>query len=267
MLKQRVITGVILGLAVLLIIFLASAQWVAWITAAFVLLAAWEWTTLSGVQSLYHRIGYLFILAVLMWFIGYLPLMLVMLVASVWWVLALYFVVIYPKHQDLWISPLRRLLIGGLVLLPFWLAMNALRSHPHGDWILLFCFVLVWAADIGAYFAGRRFGKTKLMPRVSPGKTWEGFLGGLLASMLVASVVSAVIELGFHGWFSLLLFVVLLNIYAVVGDLLESMLKRYCQVKDSGNILPGHGGILDRIDSLTAATPLFLLGLLGYLYY
>ena len=267
MLKTRVITGTILGVLVLLAVFGISDKAFMFATAVFTLLGAWEWSKLAGIETMLSRAVYLVAMLVLMWVAWYLPLLFIAFIACLWWLLALYFIVNYPNKQTVWSSINMRILMGLLVLIPFWLSINAIRSHPHGPLLLMFCFIMVWAADIGAYFAGRRFGKTKLMPKVSPGKSWEGFIGGLLLSMIVASIVSAVVDIHFSGWFLLMLFVILLNIYSVVGDLLESMLKRYCNVKDSGTILPGHGGILDRIDSLTAATPLFLLGLFLYLHF
>ena len=123
---------------------------------------------------------------------------------------------------------------------------------------MLFLLLLVWAADIGAFFAGRSFGRLKLAPQVSPAKTWEGVLGGLGAAALVAAAGAWWFDLPRVAFLSLCLAVALIS---VVGDLTESMFKRYAGLKDSGSVFPGHGGVLDRIDSVTAAAPLFLLGL------
>lgn len=266
MLKKRIITGLILAVIVLSVVFLAHNVFFAWATAAFFLLGAWEWACLSGLKNIIHRAIYVIAMALVFLLCWYLSVFLVVLVACVFWLVALFFVIKFPKKQAVW-SKLR-FLIGAFVLAPSWLAINVLHASQHGLYLILSLFFLVWSADIGAYFAGKFWGKHKMMPRVSPGKTWEGFAGGLLLSMLLASILSSWLpNLTVTEWFIMLLSVVLLNIYAVTGDLFESMIKRYCQVKDSGKMLPGHGGILDRIDSLCAAAPIFLLGLIAFMYW
>jgi phosphatidate cytidylyltransferase len=267
MLKQRVITGALLVAAVLLVLVYAGDKLFALLTAAMMLIAAWEWSKLSGFDHRAWRVGFVVCLAIILLVIWFVPVMLVELLACLWWLLALYWVLKYPKKTAQWSSRPVRAIMGVLVLAPSWLAINVIHSSQQGALVLLFLLILVWSADTGAYFVGKWRGRRKLMPNVSPGKTWEGFLGGLFVSMLVATVVSVDLKFSDESWFVLMLAVILLNVYAVVGDLFESLLKRYCQVKDSGTILPGHGGILDRIDSLTAAAPLFLLGLLLYQFY
>lgn len=125
---------------------------------------------------------------------------------------------------------------------------------------------LVWVADIGAYFSGKRFGKRKLAPHVSPGKSWEGLIGGLLLSLLLTVVVGLYRDWSFGEFLLALPAAALVVLISVVGDLTESMFKRQSGIKDSSNLLPGHGGVLDRIDSLTAAVPVFavLLWLAGW---
>jgi phosphatidate cytidylyltransferase len=145
---------------------------------------------------------------------------------------------------------------GFFVLVPAWLALA--RLHASDPQLLLYLLLLVVAADIGAYFAGRRFGKNKLAPRVSPGKTWEGVLGGLAASALMALIGVRWFEVSAASFIGLCALVVAASI---VGDLTESLFKRHAGLKDSGSLLPGHGGLLDRVDSITAAAPVFLVGL------
>jgi phosphatidate cytidylyltransferase len=146
-----------------------------------------------------------------------------------------------------------------LALVPSWVAMVRLRlSHPHGAEWVLFALLLVWVADIGAFFVGRRFGRIRLAPEVSPGKTWEGALGGLAVSALVAVAGAAWFRVALLPFLPLCLAAVG---FSIVGDLTESLLKRFAGMKDSGSILPGHGGVMDRIDSLTGAAPVLLLGL------
>jgi phosphatidate cytidylyltransferase len=131
--------------------------------------------------------------------------------------------------------------------------------EPQGAWLLLFVLAVIMAADVGAYFAGHRWGRLKLAPRISPGKTWEGVIGGLALSALVAWGGAVLL-----GWpvFTVIPLALGAAAFSVVGDLMESLLKRHSGLKDSGQILPGHGGVLDRIDSLTAGVPMFVLGLL-----
>ena len=156
-------------------------------------------------------------------------------------------------------APDTRLLAGLCALVPAWLALARLRlGGPRGAEWVLFCLLLVWMADIGAYFAGRRFGRRRLAPEVSPGKTWEGVLGGVAACIPVAVGGSFWFSVPLGGFLVLCLAAVACSI---VGDLTESLLKRFAGVKDSGTLFPGHGGVMDRIDSLTAAAPVLLLGL------
>jgi phosphatidate cytidylyltransferase len=132
------------------------------------------------------------------------------------------------------------------------------RLHAHGPQLLLFLFLLVVAADVGAYFAGRRFGRNKLAPRVSPGKTWEGVLGGFVAAALLAAFGVWWFAVDAPRFLGLCMIVV---VASIIGDLTESLFKRHAGLKDSGTLLPGHGGLLDRVDSVTAAAPVFLVGL------
>lgn len=151
------------------------------------------------------------------------------------------------------------MLIGLLILLPAWKGLLLLKQWPLANWLIVAVMVLVWAADIGAFFFGRAFGKHKLAPKVSPGKSWEGLFGGLLVSLLITAGVGL-----FRGWSMSELSLALVGstlvvLVSVVGDLAESMFKRQSGLKDSSHLLPGHGGVLDRIDSLTAAIPLFVV--------
>ena len=150
--------------------------------------------------------------------------------------------------------------MGVLVLIPTWVALVYVRQQTNGAWLVLLLMLIVALADSGGYFAGRRFGKHKLAQAVSPGKTWEGFAGGLLANCVLALILSQILNT------NLLLMLVLIiptSLVSVLGDLLESMVKRHAGAKDSGSILPGHGGILDRVDGITAGAPIFALALLA----
>ena len=180
----------------------------------------------------------------------------------IWWAAATVRVARFKSNAAQSVSPWRGLLAGFLVLLPPFIGLSALhREAAFGPGYVLFLFFLIWAADSGAYFVGRRMGRRKLAPNVSPGKSWEGLVGGLSAAAVVAVIGGRL--LGLSGetmvWFVPLCLVVVL--VSVVGDLVESLFKRSAGVKDSGRLLPGHGGALDRIDSITAAAPAFYLGL------
>ncbi|MBZ9567443.1 phosphatidate cytidylyltransferase [Modicisalibacter tunisiensis] len=260
MLKQRILTAVILAPLMLAGLFGLSGTPFALFTGAVVLLAGWEWANLSGVAAPLGRLGYLAVIAVLMlagWQTG--------AVAAAWplwlalggWLLSFYWVAGYPERGWQWRSSPARLLTGLWVLVPCWAGLVQLRASG-AEW-LLYVLLLVWLADIGAYFAGRRFGRHKLAPRVSPGKSWEGVYGGMAVTVLLALgyALGLALPLGESLWLVLITLVVTLA--SVLGDLLESLFKRWRGIKDSGRLLPGHGGILDRIDSLTAAVPLFAL--------
>jgi phosphatidate cytidylyltransferase len=172
------------------------------------------------------------------------------------WVLAAVAVLRYPSGAHLLAGPALAVPTGLLVGWSAWLALVVIRDHPGGaTWVLWFL-CLIWSADIGAYFAGHRFGRRRLAPQVSPGKTWEGVIGGVLVSIVVAGAM--LVPMG--AWQPLWVPVILLLVgVSVFGDLFESVLKRQRGVKDSGALLPGHGGVLDRIDSVVAALPVFAL--------
>jgi phosphatidate cytidylyltransferase len=172
--------------------------------------------------------------------------------ALAWWLSALVWMLFFP-------TPIPRFVIwmcGALVLVPAWAALDFLyRQAPD---LLIFVLLIVWVADIGAFFVGKGFGRVKLAPKISPGKTWEGVLGGLTAVVLLAAVGSRYFGIDVAV---LVPFCVAVAMLSVVGDLTVSMFKRTAGIKDSGSLFPGHGGVLDRIDSVTAASPLFALAL------
>ena len=260
MLKQRIITAAWLAPLVLAGLFGLDGGAFALFTALMVLLATWEWANLAGVTRAAQRAQLVAVMAVLMlvmWLAG--------AAASIWplwfsaagWLVNLYWVTRYPAAGEQWQATVRRLAMGLWVLLPCWVGFNVLRDIGMA-W-LLFVLLLVWCADIGAYFVGRHWGKRKLAPHVSPGKSWEGVYGGLAATTILASLFALCFGLGLVGGITLILITAVVTLASVLGDLLESMLKRHRNIKDSSQLLPGHGGVLDRIDSLTAAIPLFAL--------
>lgn len=273
MLKQRVITGVLMAAVLIAAIIYLSPRVLAMVLAALTLFGCWEWSNLAALNNLLTRVLYCVLSAgamigLLVWthlldeLVDVQRLRWVFGIAAAWWCVAWICIKAYPQSGKWWGSPWLRLLMGWLALLPAWLACAYLRLQINGEWKIMFLLALVASADIGAYFAGTQFGKHKLAPAVSPGKSWEGFIGGLLASIAFAFAVWNILWAQQLPLLSLLLIAALTMVASVIGDLLESMLKRYRGIKDSGNILPGHGGILDRFDSISAAAPVFALGLL-----
>jgi phosphatidate cytidylyltransferase len=189
-----------------------------------------------------------------------------MLVGCCFWVYALVRISRFAQHPEQGEGRAALLIYGVLALAPCWAALVLLHnSDPSGPGIVLFLLVLVSAADTGAYFAGHRFGRRKLAPNVSPGKTVEGVWGGLGAAALAALLGALVLRIQGLQLLPFLLLCLITVLASVLGDLFESMMKRQHGVKDSGQLLPGHGGLLDRIDSLTAAAPVFGLGMIWLL--
>jgi phosphatidate cytidylyltransferase len=264
MLKQRIITALVLLPIVLGALFLLERQAFAWVAGAFFLAAGWEWSAMVGRLGAGLRVLWVLVLAALMVLVEWLrPLWLLSWVPLVW-LGALVLVLGYPGSATHWRQPWKLALIGLVLLVPSWAALVQLQAHGAlglgGPWALLFILLWVWAADTGAYFAGRAFGKHKLAPKVSPGKTIEGLVGGVVLALAVVALVAW--QAPVEGNRSLLLAVALVTVLAsALGDLFESMVKREAGVKDSGTLLPGHGGMLDRIDSVTAALPVALMAL------
>ena len=260
MLKQRIITAAWLVPLALLGLFGLEGGAFALFIAAIVLIAAWEWTNLAGLSAPVGRLLGVAGLAALMalcWVTGAVQAIWPLWLGALGWLVNLYWVTGYPARGQQWQSSAMRLAMGLWVLLPTWVGFSMLRDS--GAVWLLFVLLLVWGADIGAYFVGRACGRRKLAPRVSPGKSWEGVAGGLAVTALLALGVATWQGLGVSGGLLLLGITLVVTLASVLGDLLESMLKRHRGIKDSSALLPGHGGVLDRVDSLTAAVPLFAL--------
>jgi len=259
MLKQRIITALILLPIALCGFFLLAGASFALFIGLVVALGAWEWARLAGFAAQSARVLYAVVVAALLLLMYLLPDLApwILVAAVLWWMLATFLVLTYPDSGKHWSSTACKLLIGLLILLPAWQGLVLIKQWELGNWLILAVMVLVWGADIGAYFSGKAFGKRKLAPKVSPGKSWEGLYGGLVASLVITAFVGIS-----RGWSASQLVLGLLGaavvvLISVVGDLTESMFKRQSGIKDSSNLLPGHGGVLDRIDSLTAAIPVF----------
>jgi phosphatidate cytidylyltransferase len=254
-----VITGCVLGSLLLLGVFLLPPLWAALAFGLVFTIGAWEWAGFGALRHALARASYTLIVALLLllswrWTETLAHLIILLGVACAWWVIALFWLTLAPTRH----RPTVTLICGLLVLVPAFLALARLQISARGPLLVLWLVLMVCAADIGAYFAGRALGRRKLAPRVSPGKTVEGAAGGLAMALLVAW--------GGAVYFGLPTLAVLafgsgVGIFSIVGDLTESMFKRAASLKDSGTLLPGHGGLLDRLDSVTAAAPWYALGL------
>ncbi len=259
-LRQRILTALILAPLALAGLFGLDGGAFALFTALVLLLGAWEWARLAGFAATAPRLAYTAALALLLllaWFAGWASAHWPLWLGVLGWLANARWVIRYPDATHEWQRPGVRLAMGVWVLFPCWVGFYQLRQEGS-EW-LLFVLLLVWLADIGAYFSGRRFGRRKLARHVSPGKSWEGVYGGWVAVALLALGYALWLPFDLGQALGLLLLALLVAMVSVVGDLFESMLKRFSGLKDSSHLLPGHGGILDRIDSLTAAVPLFAL--------
>lgn len=278
MLKQRIITALILApLAISAILFLPVEQFKIAV-AVVASLGAYEWAKMSGINGRVSKTVFMTLILTMcgvliiavdgdsIWYQGELNGLYkgILGIATAWWALSLVMILTYPKYSSTWTEnvPIRAT-FGILTLIPTWVAVISLRTNLYdvdpfyGASLIFYVLGIVWAADIGAFFVGVKFGKHKLRPNVSPGKSIEGLFGGVMASLAI--IAFAALHYNFEA--SRMGLHVLIGIITVavsaLGDLNESMIKRCAGIKDSGKLLPGHGGIMDRIDSLTAAFPVF----------
>jgi len=260
-LRARILTALLLAAVVIVVlVWLPPAVAVVLISVA-IAAAGWEWAGFARLGPPV-RFGYAAGIVLVLAGAGMLArdprwLEILLRAAAIWWLIAFVWLALRAQAG----GRAAAAVVGFLVLVPAGLALARLvLIEPKGQLLLLYLIVLIAAADVGAYFGGRKFGRRKLAPHVSPGKTWEGFAAGMLAASAVGAAGATLFAVPFWPW----LFVcVLVALVSVVGDLTESMFKRHVGLKDSSSLLPGHGGVLDRIDSLTAAAPTFLLGLLA----
>ena len=263
MLIQRILTALILAPLFIWAIFAMPTAYFSYLLLLFVALGGWEFARLIKIeQALYRSLVAAGIVGCCIVASEHAQnLQIVLYVSVAWWGLNLYWVVSYPKNIQSWYgSGIVRVMGGALLLVPMWVALTNLHS-VHGSTYFLLLMMLIWAADSGAYFVGKAFGKNKLAPKVSPGKSVEGVLGGIGFALIIMLGFLQQQNISIDLYPAYLLLAVVVSSVSVLGDLYESLFKRTSGIKDSGNILPGHGGILDRIDSLTAAAPFFLLGL------
>jgi len=257
---QRIVTGTILVAIVVGSILYLPGVWAGCVLGVLWLLGAREWAGFAR-SGLRATVLFVVAVAVLMWaasmMAGHDAVVLGTITASmIWWAIALVTIATYPHR----ISVPVVILAGFCTLLPPWLLFSYLHGlQPLGRLLLLTVFVIVWSADIGAFLVGRLIGRIKLAPKVSPGKTWEGVIGGVLFAAMAGLVMGYILDSSSLQWVALAMATA---VASVVGDLAVSMFKRNVGLKDSGAILPGHGGVLDRVDSLTSAVVVFVLGLM-----
>lgn len=256
MLKYRILTAIILIPLVFWLVLGVPQEVFGFVMTGVALIAAWEWAAFLGWTTWPQRLGYAGIVLAALGLSLTIPNWVVIVIGVTWWMLILFLILwIELKKSIPNFSKISIALMGIVSIVPFWLCIVLLHLEPR--WLLLLL-LLVWIADIAAYFGGRFFGRNKLAPTISPNKTWAGvytafiaisifIIGGVL---LIFNTVHPLLNALSLGMFTLFA--------AVVGDLFESVMKRQCGLKDSGQLLPGHGGFLDRIDSLIAAAPLFL---------
>ncbi len=269
MLKQRVLTALLLLPLVLAAIFALPAQWFLVLIAAILLRGSWEYSHLAGISGLTARYSLVVLQAVIMAFLfNYRDhwdnnILVYMSVSCALWLLM--FIRLSRYRSEARPDRIYQLISFASAIVSIttgWFAFSWLRMQVDGSWLVLLLLLIVWAADTGAYFTGKYFGKSKLAPQISPGKTRAGLLGGLIAAPLIALVAAYLMPETNTNFAWLVLLGLSTALVSAGGDLLISLHKRTSGVKDSGNLLPGHGGILDRVDSLIAAAPFFALGLL-----
>lgn len=261
MFRKRLFTGLLLlSIAVSSFLYLDKLAFSVF-CGTVILVGSWEWPQLAGYQSKMARFLFSFSILLVILILDFYPTLTngVLISALIWWISVILLLLkpsilkTYCSHKYI------RIMMGFLVLVPTWQGLVVLNDSILGRKLLILLMFIVWAYDIGAYVIGSKYGKWKLLPHVSPGKTWEGLTGGFISSLLVAVVINSLNEWQIIGNISILFITATIVIFSIIGDLTESLLKRHASLKDTGDILPGHGGVLDRIDSLTAAIPIFTI--------
>jgi len=262
MLAKRILTALILAPVVVIGVLYLSSPWFSLVVGITACIASWEYCKLIALNGFSNRAFYIVVVLACAFLLAISPSALKpsLYLTAAWWLAALFFVMGFPNNSHLLTKYKTISLINGLFfLVPMSASLAILHSQERLLVLLLLFFI--WAADIGAYFSGRRFGRKKLCPQASPNKTLEGVYGGILLAQVVALiyVAVAITDPKINDFLVFCFLALAASLLSVLGDLFESTIKRISNQKDSGNILPGHGGLLDRIDSLTASAPIFLL--------
>lgn len=253
----RVLTTLILVPLVLLALYRAQPMWLEGLLGGLLVIAAWEWSALTPLKGVWSRVIFSGLVVFLSFVATHYSIYWAVMSLGLWFVL--FFAVIHFPASQRWWGHRWCVMTMAFVLLPALASiLTALYQHPQGRDLILYCFCLIWLVDSGAYLVGKQWGKHRLIPHVSPGKTIEGTFGGFICAMVIAVLGFFYFKpMAWYGWFITAFLTIVL---AMLGDLMVSMLKRRCQLKDTGQLFPGHGGLLDRIDSLIAALPGFYLG-------
>lgn len=276
--KTRLIAALVMAPVAILAVLLLPTSWLLAIAALVMLMGLWEWFALANIEDTLARsallVAHLGVMVAIVWASQssngptLVLFQLVTVVGVVWWLLSMLWL---SRHrfasQDSMRARVFKLVAGALSVIPAWCALAWIHAEqPNGHRWLLLALAVVWAADSSAYFAGRKFGRRKLSPIISPNKTVEGLIGGLLAALVVAMLVAPLAGASLAQLPAVALVVLVTACFSAIGDLFESLLKRHAGVKDSGALIPGHGGILDRLDGVLAALPVFALGkaILGF---
>ena len=264
-LNERVRTALWIVPPLVAAVLLLPTAWVAVMFAAIVWGAGQEWSALMGWRRDGGRAAGIVLLPMLIALYAWADdgtVRALLRATLVWWVAAAAWIGLFPRGLPQGgLLRGRKLIVGVLLLVPAWTALVTLHAAPQGARWVLVLLVMIWVADAGAYYVGRRCGKRKLAPQVSPGKTWAGVWGGLAAGTAAGIALPWLLRLDVTAGMGYACICLVTVAGSVVGDLTVSMFKRQMGVKDTGHLLPGHGGILDRIDSLTAAAPIFTFGL------
>lgn len=265
MLKQRVLTALVLAPLGIAVLVFGNPALIAAVLGLVLAGGMREWVRLAGYGRPAQWLGALAGLALmaLVWFTRTPDRLLAFAMVGVaFWMLSLAWLArpAFGRERTPGVA-LLKLLAGVLAMVPAMAAALSLReSAPHGQWWLLLAVALMWFGDSGAYFSGKRFGRRKLAPTISPGKTWEGVYGGIVAVAIAGTGAGWLLGLRGQTLALMVILVIVTLAFSIVGDLFESLMKRHAGMKDSGTLMPGHGGVLDRFDSLFAALPVFALG-------
>lgn len=259
MLLPRILSAIVMAVVFVFAVVALGEIGFMFFTGAVLVVAAWEWARLSGVTNQQTRISFAGMVATLSYGVAIFDLQRAMLwIAPLLWCFALYWVITYPNLKA-WQGRFLRLAFGLSILLTTWCALAVIKQGEQFITYLVLLMGLIWGADTGAYFSGRMFGKRKLARHVSPGKSWEGVVGGVLLTQLGLMVFVVYQDLSFVSGLILSLIGLVTVAVSVLGDLTESLFKRHEDLKDSSALIPGHGGVMDRIDSVTSAAPIFVL--------